>query len=322
MKKIAVILILLLFKGTLYCQNLDSFHPDSLQTIVQVLAADSMKGRFSGSPECVAVAEYIAREFRKAGLLPLAGNTGYFMKVRSNWYNVMGAIPGRSKKGEAIIFSAHYDHVGTSKTNPHPNHGARAEDDDEIYNGANDNASGISAIITLARYFAKRNDHERTIIFIGFVGEEQGMIGSSAVAELIVPDSVIAMVNIEMIGRKSSGYDNPFVTGSEHSKLIQLLNRNLLETDEERYGKRFFRSDPFEYQRLFFRSDNFPFAMKGIAAHTIMVTSGEDQYYHNLNDEPWTLDYKLMSKVVTAIALGTSSLVQGKDHPGKIPRSF
>jgi Zn-dependent M28 family amino/carboxypeptidase len=281
-----------------------------------------MKGRFSGSIQCAAASEYIAKEFKEAGLLPLAGNDGYFMKVRSNWNNVMGALPGRSKKGEAIIFSAHYDHVGTTRTNPHPDFGGQAfvEDGDTIYNGANDNASGMSAVIALARYFGKNRINERTIIFVGFVGEEEQMIGSSAMAQMIDADSVIAMINIEMIGRKSEGFNSPYITGGEYSKLQQILNSNLYSKNRETYGKRFFRNDPFDGHRLFFRSDNVPFFMKRVAAHTIMVTSPEDEYYHNLNDEPWTLDYSLMSRIVKAIAIGSGGLIKGIDHPGKARR--
>ena len=81
--------------------------PSSLRSIVEYLAADSLKGRFTGSKECREAAQFIAKEFENAGLKPLKGNDGYFMPVTSSWGNVVGAIQGRSKSDEVIIFSAH-----------------------------------------------------------------------------------------------------------------------------------------------------------------------------------------------------------------------
>ena len=118
---------------------------------------------------------------------------------------MIGVLEGRSKPGEAIIFSAHYDHVGIQK-------GA-------IHNGANDNASGTTALLLLADYFAKRNDNERTLIFCAFAGEELGLFGSSAFVPHINTDSVIAVINIEMIGVSSVGRNAFFITGAEHSNM-------------------------------------------------------------------------------------------------------
>src|SRR6185503_9006483 len=114
--------------------------PASLHSIVEYLAADSLKGRFTGSEGCTTAAHFIAKEFEKAGLKPVKGNNGYFMPVTSSWDNVVGAIQGTSKPEEVIIFSAHYDHIGTLHTNPFPSFTAEAavRMGDTIYNGAND----------------------------------------------------------------------------------------------------------------------------------------------------------------------------------------
>src|SRR5687767_14802228 len=96
------------------------FHPDSLRQIVKFLASDSLEGRFTGSPGNLKAAHFIADEFKKAGLKPVAGNHGYFQKIKPSWFNVIGAIKGRSKPGQIVIFSAHYDHLGTTRTNPYP----------------------------------------------------------------------------------------------------------------------------------------------------------------------------------------------------------
>ena len=295
------------------------FHPDSLRLFIKILASDSMNGRFSGTKENRQAAFFIAKHFENTGIAPVAGNIRYFNEIKTGWFNVVGAIKGKSKPGEVIIFSAHYDHIGTKKTNPFPGMGgnAKAEKGDEIFNGANDNASGVCAIISLAKYFKALDNNERTLIFIAFTGEEQGLIGSKYFAENIEPDSVIAVINIEMIGRSDATKPRPYITGSEYSDLIDILNKNYHSLFDKK-EKRFFVPDPYNGSMLFIRSDNYPFAQKGIPAHSVMLSSPFDRYYHNLNDEPQTLNYKLMSKIIKSIAIAVNGLVTGSDTPQRV----
>lgn len=323
MRALLIISVLFVTKGAhLKAQitPIPFFHPDTLKHWVSALADDSMQGRFTGSPGAMKAADLITNEFRRAGLYPLAGNDGYFMSAGTNWGNVMGALKGRSKPGQVIIFSAHYDHIGTISTDPYPGMGGRAyvEPGDTIYNGANDDASGVSAVLALANYFAEQGDNERTLLFIAFAGEEQVMLGSGYLASLMEADSIVAMINIEMIGRGNQGAVNPYITGKQYSDLQKILNKNLHVADPKKYGRSFFKDDLTAEQGLFMRSDNYPFALKKVPAHTIMVTSPYDEYYHNLNDEADMLDYKLMSRVVTAIALSVKGLVNGTDTPSRI----
>src|SRR5262249_45485969 len=155
------------------------------------------------------------------------------MPVTSSWGNVVGAIQGKSKADEVIIFSAHYDHIGTISTNPAPFAGGNAavRKRDTIYNGANDNASGISALISLAKYFEKENTNGRTIIFVAFAGEELGTLGSEYFISFIAADLITAVINMDMIGRKDGTRNNPYMTGSEFSNLCSLLNKRLFEKD-------------------------------------------------------------------------------------------
>jgi len=83
------------------------FHADSLRYIIEVLASDSLNGRFTGTPENHKAALFIADEFNKAGLIHVAGNNGFFQQVKPASFNVIGAIKGKSKPGQVIIFSAH-----------------------------------------------------------------------------------------------------------------------------------------------------------------------------------------------------------------------
>src|SRR5215204_261936 len=296
------------------------FHTDSIRHIVEVLASDSLKGRFTGTTENLKGADFIADEFKKAGLSSVAGNIGFFQEVKTGWFNVIGAIKGKSKSGQLIIFSAHYDHIGSISTNPYPWAGSQAgaEKGDTIYNGANDDASGVSAVISLAKYFKALNSNERTLLFVAFTGEELGLLGSKFFVADCEPDSIIAVIKIEMIGRGPFSNSRPFVTGYEKSDLIDILNRNYRSMPGKKPEKNFFNIDKNTNEFLFNRSDNFPFAVKGVPAHTLMVTSATDKYYHNLNDETETLDFNLMKKVIRAIAIGTTGLITGKDTPSRI----
>jgi hypothetical protein len=307
--------------------------PSSLKELVQTLAADSFQGRLSGTKKATEAANFISEEFKKAGALPIAGNDGYLMPFdmpktglfdfnvpdKLVTYNVVAALPGKTKGKELVIFSAHYDHVGTKaytiKLKPAEN--GDPEDGDDIYNGANDNASGISGLIHFARYFAQFHNRERTLIFIAFSGEEEGLLGSKQLAEAFDPAVVKAMINMDMIGRPiAQDKKYPYITGEQQSDL-QILFNNKLHELAPRYGKKYFRGDRFITETLYARSDNFPFAKKGIVAHTIMTSSPKDQYYHSLNDECDKLDYPIMAEVVKAIALAATGLVDGSDTPRK-----
>lgn len=274
-----------------------------------------MQGRFTGKTGNTKAALFIADEFRKAGLLPVAGFNGYFMDAGGYGSNILGAIKGTKTNGEVIIFSAHFDHLGTDATNPNPpiNTAAPPENGDHIFNGANDNASGVSAIISLAKYFAKAPRPEKTILFMAFNGEELGLKGSAYAATLFDPDSILVNINIEMIGRQHLQKGRPYMTGADYSRLITVMNERLYKYDPARYKKSFIRPDPFSQQNLYQRSDNYSFAQRGVIAHSIMVTSPEDKYYHSKNDEPGTLDYDLMSEIIKAIAIGSAGLVNGED---------
>jgi len=307
------------------------FHPDSIKRIVSFLASEQLKGRLTGSNEAVIAAEFISNEFQRANILPVVGMEGYFSKFNfldnknplSEGINVIGALEGKSKKEELIIFCAHYDHIGTLSTNPQSIPETSEKDAwDTIFNGANDNASGTAAMIILARYFGSLQNNERTILFIAFSGEEFTLLGSSEISLRIESSSIIAVINIEMIGRGSlHKKDNPYITGSEFSNLSTLLNNRIKDLPIDPGGKKIiFKKDPYHKENLFERSDNYPFALKGIPAHTLMLTAPDDLYYHSVNDETSTLNFRNMSLIIKAIALSTTGLVSGTDTPTRIAK--
>lgn len=218
-------------------------------------------------------------------------------------YNVVGIIPGRSLPEEAIIFSAHYDHVDKGQFG----------ETGEIYNGANDDASGTTAVLQLARYFAMRRDNERTLIFCLFAGEELGLYGSRSFVNFIKPENIKAVINIEMIGRtNATGKNAFFVTGSYYSDLIKILARNLLGEKIKVMAQ---KNDP---KFLFQRSDNYPFARKGIPAHSIMCSDDNEPCYHKPCDDVKRIDIENMTRIIKAIAKACTSVISGKDTPTRI----
>lgn len=221
-------------------------------------------------------------------------------------FNVAGMIPGKSKAKEYVVFSGHYDHLGVIK----PLEG------DSIANGADDDASGTTAVIALAKYFKQLKNNERTLIFVAFTAEEIGGFGSKHFSQQLNPDEVVAMFNIEMIGKESKfGKNNAFITGYERSDFGEILQKNLEGTDFKFYP------DPYPAQNLFYRSDNATLAALGVPAHTISTDQIDtDKLYHSVNDEVASLDMANITATIKAIALSSRSIVAGKDAPKRIPK--
>ncbi|WP_276360070.1 M20/M25/M40 family metallo-hydrolase [Daejeonella sp. H1SJ63] len=221
-------------------------------------------------------------------------------------FNVAGMLPGSSKAKELVLISAHYDHLGI----------VEEVDGDAIANGADDDASGTTAVISLAKYYKKLNNNERTLIFVAFTAEEVGGFGARHFSSLLNPDDVAAMFNIEMIGKESKfGKNAAFITGYERSDFGEILQKNLVGTDFK------FHPDPYPTQNLFYRSDNATLAALGVPAHTISTDQIDtDKFYHTVNDEFETLEVANIHATIKAIALSARSIVAGKDTPKRIPK--
>lgn len=221
-------------------------------------------------------------------------------------FNVAGVIPGKSKPNEYVVFSAHYDHIGIIQPNGQ----------DSIANGADDDASGTSAVISLAKYYKGLNNNERTLIFVAFTAEEIGMYGSKYFSNNIDPDAVIAMINIEMIGKDSKfGPNTLYLTGYERSNLGDLMQKNLKNTAFQ------FHADPYPQQNLFYRSDNAVLAALGVPAHTFSTSQiDKDTYYHTVKDEISTLDLNNIISSIEAIAKGAEGIVKGTQTPNRVEK--
>ncbi|HEY4148480.1 MAG TPA: M28 family peptidase [Chitinophagaceae bacterium] len=218
--------------------------------------------------------------------------------------NVVGILPGKSKKNEYVIFSGHYDHLGIG----------RPVNGDSIYNGANDDAAGTTAVIMLAKYFKAKGDNERTLVFAAFTGEESGGFGSHYFSHRFDPATVMAMFNIEMIGTESKwGKNSAYITGYEKTDMGKILEKNLEGTGFTFYP------DPYTTQNLFYRSDNATLARQGVPAHTISTSKMDNEpNYHKVSDEIQTLDMNNMAMIIKSIALSSSSIISGKDTPTRV----
>lgn len=221
--------------------------------------------------------------------------------------NVVGMLEGTTNKNEMVIFSGHYDHIGIQQ----PVNG------DSIANGADDDASGTTAVIALANYFKKANNNSRSIVFVAFTAEEIGGYGSKYFSQQLDPDKVVAMFNIEMIGKPSKwGKNHAFLTGYDRSDFGEILAKNLEGTQFR------FEPDPYPEQDLFYRSDNATLARLGVPAHSISTDQiNVDKFYHTVDDEFETLDMDNLVSTIRALALSAKSIIDGTDTPTRIDKA-
>lgn len=217
--------------------------------------------------------------------------------------NVVGQIKGK-RSDEYVLFSAHHDHIGIRT----PVEG------DSIANGANDNASGVTAVIELAKYFKSLGTPERTLLFVTFTAEEAGGYGSKFFSKQLNPDEIVAMFNIEMIGKPAvSGPNTAWITGYERSNFGELLSKSAEGTIYEFYP------DPYPQQNLFYRSDNATLARLGVPAHTISTTPIDvDTDYHTVSDHFETINISHLTNTIKAIAKAAKGIVSGEDTPTRV----
>jgi len=215
--------------------------------------------------------------------------------------NVVGVIPGE-RSDEYVLFGAHHDHIGYRTP----------VDGDSIANGANDDATGVAAVIELARYFKALRKPTRTLVFVAFAAEEKGLIGSGYFSQQLPPAQVVTLFNVEMIGKVGPYGDNAaWITGFDRSDFGEILQSAVEGTG--------FTFNPEATERtMFFSSDNAPFARLGIPAHSISTTDIEDGDYHQVTDEIETLNMPLTTATIQAIARAARPIVAGDATPSRV----
>lgn len=311
--------------------------PASAPALLSALAADSMEGRRTGTEGYRRAARLVAAEMQRIGLVP-AGDSGFHQRMplvhsgsgtgrlrllptwadldtvpegrRASEVNVVGILRGSDPAlaGEAIIVGAHLDHLGIG----------RVVEGDSIYNGADDDASGVVAVLGIAERLRAMTSSRpgRTIVFVAFAGEEMGGLGSRWYLEHPVHplDRTVAQFQIEMIARPDSlagGPGRAWLTGYERSTMGERLAAAGIPLV----------ADPRPDQNFFRRSDNYRFAVAGIPAHTLSSFNLHSDY-HRPQDEARFADGDHMTAVIEAatravLLLSTGSRPEWK--PGGRP---
>jgi Iap family predicted aminopeptidase len=193
MIKKTLFILLLCFSSNSYSQIINE---KLIKKHLTTLADDLMEGRRAGSKGVEMAAKYIESEFERIGLAKLYSQNTFRQNFRAkemSLFNIVGVLKGKSKADEYVVISAHYDHLGLKA----------GEEGDLVFNGANDNASGVSAVLALAEHYKSVDLNERSILFVAFTAEEMGLIGSNYFGKQVDPNSIIAGINIEMIGKES-----------------------------------------------------------------------------------------------------------------------
>jgi Zn-dependent M28 family amino/carboxypeptidase len=293
--------------------------PDEVRAIVGVLAADSLEGRRTGTPGAARAARFLAARMRAYGLEP-GGDSSYFQRVtyeisqgpegemlrlahpdsaaaaeRVVDYNLIGLVRGTDPalRSQAIVLGAHFDHVGIGK----PVEG------DSIYNGADDDASGVATVLAAARALAQAPPR-RTVVILLTGGEEFGVLGTQWYLErpAIPLAETVADLQVEMVGRPDTlvGAGKLWLTGFERSTMGATLTRAGLPVV----------ADPRPELRFFERSDNIVFAHQGIPAHTLS-SFGLHPDYHQPSDEVGRIDFDHLTRAAELVAQAARVLADG-----------
>jgi len=298
----------------------------NLHRHIEYLASDKLEGRRIGSSGATHAAGYVANQFARLKLKPGArssnGKSNYLQpfpytfsreggqKVSVTGYNVIGILDGRDRslRNEAIVIGAHYDHLG------HGGEGSLAANSTAIHHGADDNASGTAAIIELARKFVKAKSNKRTIIFIAFSGEEEGLFGSKYyVNSPVFPIAkTVAMLNLDMVGRL---HDDKLTIGgigtaSEWKALVEQKNidgaANLTVNGAERF-KLGLNEDGFG------PSDHASFYTKKIPV--LFFFTGTHLDYHKPTDTADKINYAGEEKVIDYVASIATAIDEMPSRP-------
>ncbi len=268
----------------------------SLIEDIKYLSSDDFKGRETGTSESATAREYVLKRFRESGIKPLKKD--YLQKFsftdrkenKFDGVNVFGLIRGKTTPNKYIVVTAHYDHVGVQKG--------------EIYNGADDNASGTSALFAIAKYFNK-NKPNNSIIFAAFDAEEKGLQGARYfVDNLPVEQSEILLnINMDMVSRNDKG--ELYATGTFHYPNLKPYLETVQKTapvkllfghDDPKLGRDDWTS---QSDHGAFHRKKIPFIYFGVEDH---------KDYHKPTDDFENIQPKFYVNAVETIVMATKSI--------------
>lgn len=256
-----------------------SVNAEELRNHVEWLSSDERQGRMSGTDGCDAARDYIKREFENYGYTVMLDE---FRVSRGDGTteNVYAWLEGTERPNEIVVVGAHYDHIGVTRSG-------------QVYNGADDNASGTAAVLAMAKALAPlKGKNKRTILFQLYSGEELGLVGSKHYVEnpkfpQDKPDisKHIFMQNLDMIGY--SQMDPRIFYRVDASPIRDIIN--------ELSDKYPFASRVTRYGSSGGASDHAPFTRKRVPA--TFLHTGTHQHYHRVTDDPDRLNYTGMEYI-------------------------
>jgi Zn-dependent M28 family amino/carboxypeptidase len=283
-------------------QYMKTISADDLKKHLYIIAADSMEGRETGSAGQKKAGKYLISQYQQNQVSFPKGASDFYQAVPASFLNkkrnnnlpdsenIWAFIEGSEKPEEVIVISAHYDHVGI--------------ENGDVYNGADDDGSGTSALLEIAQAFqiAKKAGHgpKRSILFLHVTGEEHGLLGSRYYSEnpLFPLANTVADVNIDMIGRRDALHADTnnyvYIIGanrlsSELDHISATMNQKYVGLDLD---YRF--NDPKDPNRFYERSDHYNFAKFGIPS--VFFFNGVHADYHKKSDEPNKIEYDALEK--------------------------
>lgn len=315
-KIVVLVFSLLLAGGSLLAQT----QQQRLEKHVYYLASDSLQGRQAGSDDSRKAAEYIENEYRQMGLQPFGSSyRHYFVRKvamregssipinpdsvdyyeqhnRPVYCNLVAIIEGSDPalKNEFVVIGGHYDHLGVKNG--------------EVYNGADDNASGTAAVTEVARQLmARRGELKRSVLICAFDAEEIGLHGSYALSSelkrLGLIGKVKMMMSVDMVGWLKQGKHLKLTGTGTLKDCADLINEVASQTGLPVSTGRF-ETSPFG------ATDTEPFARKNVP--TLHVTTGLKSPYHKPGDDPELIDYPGLSQVTDFLAALTLRMASDK----------
>lgn len=248
-----------------------SFNTDNLLEHVKELSSDAYEGRRTGTAGATKAKAYIIKQLETLQVMPLVPNFEQPFTFNSrakeyNGVNILGSIEGTDFPEKYIVISAHYDHEGIKNG--------------QIYNGADDDASGVSALFAFAEFFQK-NPPKHSLILAFFDGEELGLQGSKYyIDNSVMPlNSIMLNINLDMVSRNEN--NELYVTGVKSNPQLETVYSNLEKSENITIIAGHDGTDG--KQNWMFSSDHAPFHMKGIPFLYFGVEDHED--YHQPTDD-------------------------------------
>jgi leucyl aminopeptidase len=270
---------------------------EETRDILFTLASDEMKGRESSNGGYQLAASFVTNFFEKNGIEPFYPAYKDSLQTKEVWsYNLVGRVGSFDNEKPTILIGAHLDHIGVNEENQ----------EDPIFNGANDNATGSTAVLQIAEFLATKEWNQNIIVAL-FADEEKGLRGAAHLAERLKEEgvSLTYMVNFEMLGATlTTGENQVYMTGFNLSDMPEKMNT---------YAPEFVQFLPEAKQyNLFRRSDNYSFyKIHNIPAQTLSTFDFKNyDFYHKAGDEAEKLDVANMNKVISTSAYVLAKMLE------------